>query len=212
MSLDGKLAYSGGKRAFLSGQEDLARVQRLRATSDAILIGAGTVRLDDPSLRIHWELIEKEKLPPEISERQLDPPQRVVLGSRHGLPPKARVLDGSIPTTVFSAKGDRTVYPPHVNVIPPTGARVDIQGALKWLKGKQVSRLMVEGGSEVLTSFIKAGLMDRMTIFVSPVIIGGNESPPFHTGGESHGPDDVVSLKFIAADKIDGGVLLTLSP
>jgi 2,5-diamino-6-(ribosylamino)-4(3H)-pyrimidinone 5'-phosphate reductase len=212
MSLDGKLAYSGGKKALLSGPEDMARVQRLRATADAILIGAGTVRLDDPSLRIHWELIEKEELPPEIDTKRTYPPMRAVFGSRHGLPPKARILDGSMPTTIFAAKGDHTTYPSQVTVVPPTGSRVDLPSALKWLKSKGVDRLMVEGGTEVLTAFVRENLLDRMTIFVSPVLIGGSESPPFHAGEESHGPKDVVPLKLNSAEMLDSGVLLTLSP
>jgi 2,5-diamino-6-(ribosylamino)-4(3H)-pyrimidinone 5'-phosphate reductase len=212
MSLDGKLAYSGGKKALLSGPMDMARVQRMRATTDAILIGAGTVRLDDPSLRIHWELIEQDELPPEVSTKRTYPPMRAVFGSRHGLPPKSRILDGSMPTTVFAAKGDHTTYPSQVTVVPPTGSRVDLLNALKWMKRKGVDRLMVEGGTETLTAFVRAKLFDRMTIFVSPVLIGGTESPPFHAGEEVHGPDELVSLKLSNAEMLDSGVLLTLSP
>ncbi|EQD29124.1 2,5-diamino-6-hydroxy-4-(5-phosphoribosylamino)pyrimidine 1-reductase, partial [mine drainage metagenome] len=96
MSLDGRLAYAEGRRALLSGPEDLRRVQDLRRSLDAILVGSGTVLADDPSLRVHWERVVED---PPLRGAQ---PTRVVLDARGRLPSGARVLDGSLPTLVFT--------------------------------------------------------------------------------------------------------------
>lgn len=212
MSLDGKLAYSGGRRAVFSGHDDLARVQRLRATSDAVMVGAGTVRLDDPSLRIHWELLEGEMLPPEAAKRKTSPPLRVALGSPKGLPSRARFLDGSLPTVVFSVTGDRTNYPHHVIVVPTDGGEVDLTRPLEWLKKNGVERLMVEGGSRLITSFLRAGMVDRVTLLIAPVLVGGQRAPALFAGPESHGSAETVNLHLVETDKIDDGILLTLVP
>src|ERR1700683_5231537 len=89
VSLDGRLAYAGGRRARLSRPGGLRRGQWVRADGDAVLVGVGTVLLDDPSLRVHWEMIDR----PAGKN-----PARVVVDSNGRTPPTARVLDGSAPT------------------------------------------------------------------------------------------------------------------
>src|SRR5579863_644650 len=117
VSADGRLAYAQGRRALLSGPEDLRRVQTLRAASGAILIGAGTVRADDPSLRVHWELLDR---PPGPS------PLRVILSTDAGLPPKARVLDGSAPTLVAGTALGTARLPGHVERLVTGGGAVEL--------------------------------------------------------------------------------------
>ncbi|HTT26201.1 MAG TPA: dihydrofolate reductase family protein, partial [Thermoplasmata archaeon] len=137
MSLDGRLAYAGGRRARLSGPEDLRRVHALRADCQAIIVGVGTVRADDPSLRVKWELLDR---PPGPG------PLRVVLDSRGTVPPGAKVLDGSQPTLIATVAGAPTAFPPSVETFGAGTDRVDLPMLLGELHRRGHRRVLVEGG------------------------------------------------------------------
>lgn len=211
MSLDGRIAYSGGKRATLSSPEDLARVDLLRATSDAILIGANTVRLDNPSLRIHWERIERDNLPTKTVQRRLLPPTRVVLVSKGGIPPGSKVLDGSMPTVVFDTVGS-TKASANVTIVKAGGKYVDIPWCLKWLKSNGIDRLMVEGGSDVISSFLRAHAVDQATVYVSQVFIGGKNAPTLMGGDECEDGSKVVEMSVKGVLLTSQGMLVTMVP
>lgn len=203
MSLDGRLAYSGGRRALLSGPEDLRRVQEIRAGSQAILIGVNTVRLDDPTLRVHWDLLGK---PPGPS------PLRVVLDSRGEVPATARFLDGTQPTLVATAAGCRRTFPPGVERFAAGEGRVDVPALLAELARRGVRQAMVEGGSGVLASFLRGGFVDRFTVYVSPVVIGGSAAPPMVGGIETHSANEAIPLLRDECRPVDDGWLLTFRP
>jgi 2,5-diamino-6-(ribosylamino)-4(3H)-pyrimidinone 5'-phosphate reductase len=203
VSADGRLAYAGGRRARLSGPEDLARVQRLRADSDAILIGVGTVLLDDPSLRVHWELLDR---PPGRS------PLRVVLDSNGRTPPGARVLDGTLPTLLATAAGNQREFPDHVETFRAGSPRVDSGALLEHLSERGAHQLMVEGGATVLASFLRERRVDELTVYVAPVLIGGRTAPPMLAGPESATEAEAMRLKRTRVESLGEGVLLTYRP
>ncbi len=213
MSLDGRLAFPGGKRAILSSPGDFRRVDLIRATSDAVLVGAGTIRMDDPSLRVHWERLRGQRLPSEARGRKDRPPTRVVIGSSKGLPPTSRVFDGVLPTILFSpSRKDLGRTGPRTTVVPTSGLRVDLPWALRWLHVHGVQRLMVEGGSQILSSFLSAGLYDRFTLYVAPVLIGGRSAPSLFER-EMLGKDlSPVPLRVQRTQGRDGGILVTIEP
>ncbi len=201
ISIDGRLAYAHGRRALLSGPQDLARVMRIRASVDAILVGVGTVLADDPSLRVHWE---------RIGGPAGRNPTRVVLDSRGRTPAASKVLDGSAPTIIATATGCEQRFPPTVTALAVGHPRVDLPGLLEALCGRGITTLLVEGGAEVLASFLRGALFDELTVYVAPVVIGGPTAPrmvagpetagagparPARTGGRGaarrRGPDDV---------------------
>jgi 2,5-diamino-6-(ribosylamino)-4(3H)-pyrimidinone 5'-phosphate reductase len=204
VSLDGRLAFAGGKRAALSGPEDLARVQVLRAQLGAVLVGVGTVILDDPSLRVHWELVHR---PPGPA------PVRICLDGSGRLPPTARLLDGSQPTIIGTTEGSRRSYPPTAEtIVAGPGPEVDLPMLLHALAGREIRGVLVEGGSHVIASFLRAGLVDRMTVYVAPVLIGGETAPSLMAGPESHSSEDWVELLRESAEPLDDGVLISLRP
>ena len=200
VSLDGRLAYAGGRRALLSGPSDLARVQGLRAEMDAILVGVGTVLTDDPSLRVHWDLLHR---PPGRE------PLRVILDSHGRTPATAKVLDGSQPTLIATSRDCARDFPPHVARFRGGVEEVDLPGLLDDLGRRGIRGVLVEGGSRVLSSFLRLGLADAMTVYVAPIVIGGTTAPPMVTGDEATGPEATVRLRRGAAVPMDDGFLLS---
>jgi 2,5-diamino-6-(ribosylamino)-4(3H)-pyrimidinone 5'-phosphate reductase len=203
VSLDGRLAFAGGRRARLSGPEDLARVQRLRAGVDAIVVGVGTVLLDDPSLRVHWEL---------IGGRNGPEPMRVVLDSTGRTPASSRVLDGAIPTLVVTSERSERHWPPGVRTLRAGRTTVELDLLWEALDGQGVRRVLVEGGATVLANVLRSGTFDRLTVYVAPVLIGGRTAPPLMLGPECPGEEAMVRLHQESAEPLGEGVLLTLRP
>ena len=159
-SLDGRIATSAGESRWITGPEARAEVQRLRAACDAVLIGAGTARVDDP------ELLARTDPPPQ---RQ---PMRVVLDTRFSLTPRGRLfatLDQA-PVVVIGAA-------------PSDAARraaleaAAVEGALAALADLGVARLLAEGGGQVAASLIGAGVVDRIEWFRAPLLLGGEGRP-----------------------------------
>ncbi len=203
VSLDGRLAFAQGARARLSSPEDLARVQRLRADVDAIAVGVGTVLLDDPSLRVHRELIGGTAGPD---------PLRVVLDGSGRTPPAARVLDGTAPTIVAVSERSSRTYPPSVRTILAGRSTVEIPRLLSGLAGAGVGRLLVEGGAAVLASFGRSGLWDRWTVYYAPVAIGGSTAPSMLAGPETAGLDGAVRVRVSGLERLGEGFVATYLP
>ena len=170
-SLDGRVAFEGAATP-LSTNEGRAFAHAERAAHDAVLVGASTVRIDDPQLTVR-----------EAPGAQ---PLRVVLSSTLALPRGARVLVNDGRALVIGAQGrvadeERVALESAgvaVAVAPrdPDG-RVAIDGALSLLAERGVKRLLVEGGSKVVTSFLRAKRVDRMSIEIAMRLLGAPGTP-----------------------------------
>jgi 2,5-diamino-6-(ribosylamino)-4(3H)-pyrimidinone 5'-phosphate reductase len=201
-SADGRLAFAGGARARMSGPNDLARVHRLRADSDAILVGITTVLRDDPSLTVKWELAGRP-----VGR----PPLRVVLDSRGRVPPNARILDGAAPTLVATAAGVERRFDPPAEGVALGEDRVDLPRLLSELSRRGVRQLMVEGGGRVLSSFLRGGFVDELSIYLAPILIGGTTAPALleDPAGPMAPP---LELELVGAEPIDEGLLVRYRP
>jgi riboflavin-specific deaminase-like protein len=165
-TLDGKIAAPDGQPLPLSDEADWRRVHHLRSSVDAILVGVGTVLNDDPSLKV------KEDLAPVSPMRKL---LRVVLDSKGRTPRSARVADGSAPTLILHGPGIKGSWPKaeSAEVAVDAQGRIELADALRVLHGRGVRSLLVEGGGQVLRSFLNSGFVDQWTLYVAPVVVGG---------------------------------------
>jgi diaminohydroxyphosphoribosylaminopyrimidine deaminase/5-amino-6-(5-phosphoribosylamino)uracil reductase len=169
MSLDGKIATVTGESKWITGPEARRYVHELRDSCDAILAGIGTVLKDDPSLTTR------------LPEGGRDP-VRVILDSRARTPLTARVLtqESTAPTLIAvteMAPGERVAAlreaGAEVLVCGP-GPAVDLGLLLSALGEREITSLLVEGGSTVNASFLLQGLVDKIVWFIAPLIIGGH--------------------------------------
>jgi 2,5-diamino-6-(ribosylamino)-4(3H)-pyrimidinone 5'-phosphate reductase len=194
MTADGKIAGRSRRQLRISSPEDMARVKELRASSDAILVGVGTVLADDPHLTV-------KGLPPERN------PLRIVLDPRGRTPDTARVLDGRARTLIVTSEGCRRTWP-GAEVLRAGRDRIDLESMLSSLDGRGVRTLMVEGGGETIFSFFESGLVDRYLVFVGSTIVGGRSSPT-PADGDGFPEDRTVQLKLAGCERMGDGVLLT---
>lgn len=211
VSADGKLSSREREQIAISGPEDFRRVDRLRADSDAVMVGVGTVLADDPSLTVD---------DPELvagRERRGQPPQpaRVVADSRLRTPTDARILDDAAETYLLVSEAAPSDAVDEMNA---TGAqlltagenRVDLAPALEQLQARGVDQLMVEGGGELIGSLFEADLVDELSVFVGPLIIGGRDAPTL-VDGEGF-LEAFPALELTGVERMDEGVLLRWTP
>ena len=195
MSLDGKIALPTRKQTGISDEEDVRRVHQLRATCDAVLVGVGTILADDPKLTVN---------PEHASGRN---PLRVVLDSEGRTPEGAEVLRREAPTLIVTTI-DCTKTFENAEVARLGKDSVDLPALLEHLSERGVRRLLVEGGVEVLWSFLHGRLADEVKVFVGSMVIGGRNSPTGAGGAGAQSLEEIVPLKLEHAKPLGGGVLL----
>lgn len=201
VSVDGKLSTRHREQIPISGPTDFDRVERLRATCDAVLVGIGTVTADDPSLTVDR---------PDGSGH----PVRVVLDTRARTPSTASVLTGDAPTIIVVgdvAPADRvaTLRDAGATVIEAGGDRVDVAAAVAALREREIVDILVEGGGEIVFSMFEAGQVDRLTVYVGSVVIGGRDAPTLVDGVGFDEPDAFPRLALERVDCVDDGVVLS---
>lgn len=170
-SIDGRIATRTGESKWITGPEARAASQDLRRRTDAILVGIGTVLADDPLLTDRTALPRRRSL------------ARVVLDSSLRIPLDSQLVRTARdwPTIVFAASGDAaTLESAGVEVVqaPSADGRVDLCGVLSELSRRGLISLLVEGGAEVAGAFVERRLVDKVTFFIAPRIIGGREASP----------------------------------
>ncbi|HVN10954.1 MAG TPA: dihydrofolate reductase family protein [Kineosporiaceae bacterium] len=176
-SIDGALDDLSPQRLILSSPADLDRVDGVRADADAVLVGAGTVRRDDPRL-----LVRSADRRGDRVARGLPPsPLRVILTSTGDLDPTARVFTTpGAATLVYCASpavGSARERLRGLATIVDAGDPVHLSTLLGDLHGRGVGVLLVEGGAAVHRAFLAAGLVDELHLVVAPFVLGEAGAP-----------------------------------
>jgi 5-amino-6-(5-phosphoribosylamino)uracil reductase len=175
VSMDGYIA-SAASRLLLSNDADFNRVDAVRASCDAILVGATTVRNDNPRL-----VVRSQERRDERTARGLAPsPMKVTVTSRAELDARADFFTaGEAEKLVYCA---RPRLGPVATVVD-AGLTVEMSGLSNDLAERGVERLMVEGGGTVHTQFLTADLVDELQLVVAPVFVGDSQAPRFVRDG-----------------------------
>jgi 5-amino-6-(5-phosphoribosylamino)uracil reductase len=218
ISLDGFLDTAGRGRLVLSNAADLERVDRLRADCDAVLVGASTVRRDDPRLLVRDE---GRRMLRRAAGRSSSPVKVTVTAS------------GDLPAdAAFFRAGDaeRLVYCPDRRArrlreridatVVGSGTRPEMARVLDDLGGRGIRRLLVEGGGGILTQFLAEDLADELQLVIAPLFVGERHAPRFvgtarfpwtaaHRARlvDTRSIGDVVLLRYALSDRFDDGVV-----
>jgi 2,5-diamino-6-(ribosylamino)-4(3H)-pyrimidinone 5'-phosphate reductase len=192
MSADGKIASPSGKQMRISCDEDIKRMYELRNEADAVLVGIGTVLSDDPKLTVKEKYVKNPKQP-----------IRVVLDSNCRTPEKAFVVNDAAKTIILVGKNCNKNFGKNVEVIKCKTTQdgfIDLEKAMQILFDRGVKKLMVEGGSTVISNFLNSGYADDMYVYVGPMIIGGKNTPTIANVN--------VNLEIVDKKSIGPGILL----
>ena len=204
ISLDGRLNFATGRQDWLTGAAARRYAHRLRDRHDAILVGAGTVRVDNPSLNVR------------LGKNGRDP-LRLILDSNLSLPHDARVfiLDSPAKAVVF-CRQDAPVAKRQllekrgVEICPvaTNGERLDLRAVLQAVAARQLCSLLVEGGAAVHGEFLRQRLYDEAHLLVAP-IFAGEKGLPLLTGFAATGAAQAPRLEKMTTRRLGDDLLIT---
>jgi 5-amino-6-(5-phosphoribosylamino)uracil reductase len=209
-SVDGYIDDATDQRLLLSNDADFDRVDAVRATVDAILVGANTIRRDNPRLLVRSAQRRAER----VKQGMPETPIKVTFTSGGDLDPAASFFTaGDVEKLVYAASSalDKTRERlASVATVVDAGEPLDLHKVLADLAARGVGRLMVEGGGKVHTGFLTAGLADEIHLVIAPFFVGDPAAPrfvghgtfPHHPGNRMHLAEtqqigDVVLLRYL---------------
>ncbi len=195
MSADGKISTYERKQIRISSDADMKRVDELRASADAIMVGIGTVLADNPGLTV------------KSGEKN---PTRIVVDSMARTPVDAEVITRKGGPTIIavskSALHERVeALREKAEVITAGDKRVSLPELLGELKSRGVNRLMVEGGATLNWGLISEGLVDEIYVYIGNMIIGGESAPTLVDGT---GFVDPMKLELLSVEQMDESILV----
>ena len=214
ITADGKMDTYERRGAAISSAADKARVDRLRAESDAVMVGGRTLLDEDPKLTVKSEALRAERV-----ARGLTPnPIKVGIVTKAEIKPDSDFLNfGEARIVIFTTNQTSSIKiellrSRGVDVFVHENPRVDLAKALETLHELGVKRLMVEGGGTLNFELLRLGLVDELSVYVAPMIFGG-ESAPTAAAGMGLARGEAIPLKLIHSEVCDdeGGVLLHYS-
>ncbi len=214
MSLDGRTAMESGESQWITGPEARLDVQRLRAQSDAVVTGIGSVLADNPSMTVRIDSDDKE-----VDSKTVRQPLRVVMDTALSIVPDAKILYPASQACVFSVEED--IEAEHLNVLKKKGVtvrfsprgddgRLDLLDAMEQLADAGINDVLLETGSALAGSFLQAGLVDEIIVYMAPKLLGSNARPLFQLPLEAM--DEAVELTLKSVRQIGQDLRLVYHP
>jgi diaminohydroxyphosphoribosylaminopyrimidine deaminase/5-amino-6-(5-phosphoribosylamino)uracil reductase len=195
-SLDGKISASKNQQTWLTGKKSVKMVHRMRTEYDAVLVGAGTIKTDNPLLTVR-----------EVKGRN---PSRVIVDGNLNVSPDSKIFKVRDPMKTFifysdSASKKRVQQFEKIgtmmfNINKSNNGKVDLKVVLKTLANNRITSVLVEGGRDIFTQFLEQGLYDEIIIFQTPKILG--------SGISAFNQKKLKKLKLIEVEKLDADVKL----
>jgi len=204
MSLDGRIATKTGDSKWITGEEARTEAHRLRRRYAAVLVGAKTAIADDPLLTV----------------RRVEGPNpvRIVLDGAGRVPADLRMFAEAgrtiVATGAMPERKEEELRSRGVDVwrLPGDGGRVDLRELLVRIGEEGLDSLLVEGGGETAAAFLEAGLVDKVALFIAPIIVGGRDATPAVGGGGVERISDALKLEDVEADKVGSDLFITGYP
>lgn len=197
MSADGKLAGDDRTQVRISSDEDKTRVKGLRKQYDSILVGVGTVIADDPHLT--------------LKDRDYDTnPIRIVLDPHGRTPDDAQVLNNRAPTIMVTLESCGRTWKCD-RIIRAGTESIDLERVMEELTEMGIENILVEGGGRTIASFFEAKMVDRYSVFVGGLIIGGKDAPT-PCDGDGWVAENGVKMLLEDCQVLGNGALLTFKP
>lgn len=208
-TLDGRIATRTGDARWVTGPASRRQVHLVRHAVDGIMVGINTVQADDPSLTT--------RLPAEVQPTPRDP-VRIILDSRLSISENAGILrlDSEAVTLIICAdsvpaEARARIERPGVEVVPmPTGSdgRINLAALMQYLGKRDITSLLIEGGSRVIAAAFAAGIVDKAMFFYAPKILGGDDGVPICAGPSRDSMADSIRLTDLRTQRFENDLLV----
>lgn len=207
ISLDGRIATRTGDSKWISSERSRLLVHRMRNEVDGVLVGIGTVIKDDPLLTVR------------LPKGKIKDPLRIVIDPRLRISPKARILNDTGKTLIVTGTG---VSPDKWEKLESKGAEIlslpeqeghiSIKDLLTDLGRRGLTSLLVEGGAEVYASFLSEGQVDKLVLFIAPLLVGGRQAKGMIGGRGAAQITEAIRLKEMKVKAWAGDILVEAYP
>lgn len=204
-SLDGKIATRTGESRWITGETARRRVHQLRNEVDAVLVGIGTVLRDDPLLTTRLGIAEQRDPIRVIVDNLARLPLRANVVNRASTAPTILAVSQMAPRTKLEALEREGVQ---VIVVENSPRRVSLERLMEALGKRGILSVMIEGGAEINASALREGVVDKVLVFLAPILIGG-KSTPTAVGGEGiETLGQALRLRDVRIERFDDDVLV----
>ncbi len=209
MTLDGQIATASGEAKWITSAPSRGDVHRLRSEVDAVLVGIGTVVIDDPSLTA--------RVGPRLKKLAAEQPLRVVVDSRLRIPLNAQILKRQhaaktlIATTRSAPAATRRALAKlgvEVVVLPSLRGRVSLPALMRELGRRGVTSLLVEGGGEINAAMLQAKLVQHLRLYMAPALLGGSNAKGMIGGKSPARLAETLKLKHVRTRLLGGDIVV----
>lgn len=200
VTVDGKITSTRREYPGFTAPADRERMDRLRASADALMVAAGTVRADNPAWHIRTATIREKTGAPS--------PHRVLVSAAADIPEESRFFDDShggdsiLATVEEAPEAHLRRFEGRAEIWKHGRDRVDLERVLFALRERGVERLLVEGGGELNWSMLALDLVDEIYLTISPALLGGRDAPTF-LGGDGWPMKQQRRLRLLELDRVD---------